>query len=115
MITSSFDNDLRRAMKRIEPPSGFAERVMARLPERRARSRYWFGAVAAGLAILASVGGVEQYRREHRAASQDTQRQVMFALSLASEKLDRAMNRANSRLQRSAPDVTIGVDDKEPL
>lgn len=120
MNSSSFDDDLRRAMKRIEPSPDLASRVMARVPARRGLDRIrldrrWIGAVAAGLAILASFGGVQQLRREHRSEAQQTQREVFFALSLASAKLDHAMNSANSRLQRSAPDVTIGVEEKDRL
>jgi hypothetical protein len=115
MNSSSFDDDLRRAIRRVHPSAGFADRVMARVPEKRWPSRRWLGAVAAGIAVLASLGGVQQLRREHRAHAQQIQREVFFALSLASAKLDHAMSNANSRLQRSAPDVTIGVEEKDRL
>jgi hypothetical protein len=91
---------------------------MTRLPDKRGRRVSWIGAIAAGIALLATFGGMEHNRREHRLQAQhaeQTQRQVLFALSLASEKLDHAMNRANLRLQRSAPDVVIGVDERGRL
>lgn len=114
-MNSSFDHNLRNALRRVEPSDGFAQRVMSRLPEKHPRSRYWLGAIAAAVALLATFAGIDQHRREHRMQAEQTQREVVFALSLASEKLDHAMNRANSRLQRSAPDVTIGLEARGRL
>jgi hypothetical protein len=110
-MSHSFDQDLRRALNRIEPPEGFADRVMANLPHGHGRSRYWLGAVAAGLALLFTAGGLEQNHREHRVQAERTQRQVVFALSLAAKKLDHV----NARLQRSAPDLTIESDERGRL
>lgn len=106
-MNSSFEQELRRALRRVDPPDRFAERVLTRLPDKRPRSRYWVGAIAAGLAVLFTVGGIQQNRREHRREAAQAQRQVVFALSLTAEKLDHALSQANVRLQRSAPDVTI--------
>lgn len=114
-MNSSFERDLRKALARVDPPAGFAERVMADLPASGGRSRYWFGAVAAGLALLFTLGGVEQNRREHRMQAEEAQRQMVFGLSLAAEKLDHVLNHVNVRLQRSAPDVTIGSGEKGRL
>lgn len=114
-MRDSLEHDLRRALKRVEPPAGFADRVMTRLPERRFGSRWLVGAVAAGLAIISTVGGIEHHRHERRVEAERTERQVAFALSLASEKLDHAMNRVNVRLRRSAPDITIGGGERGRL
>lgn len=110
-MSNSFDQDLRRALSRVEPPEGFAERVIASLPHRHAGGRYWLGAAAAGLALLFMAGGLEQNHRVHRLQAERTQREVVFALSLAAEKLDHV----NARLQRSAPDLTIGSDERGRL
>ena len=110
-MSSSFDGDLRRELARVEPPDGFADRVMANLPEGHSRRRYWLGAVAAGLGVLFTVGSLEQAHREHRLQAERTQRQVVFALSLTAEKLDHV----NARLQRSAPDLTIEGDERGRL
>ena len=80
---------------------------MAKLPERRGHGRYWFGAVAAGLAVLFTIGGVEQFHREQRLQAERAQQQVVFGLSLAAEKLDHVLNHVNVRLRQTAPDVTI--------
>ncbi|MCU1295338.1 MAG: hypothetical protein JWP08_4188 [Bryobacterales bacterium] len=110
-MNGSFDQKLRRELARVAPPAGFADRVMANLPEGRGRGRFWLGAVAAGLAVLFTVGGIEQNHREHRMQAERTQRQVVFALFLAAEKLDHV----NARLQRSAPDLTIEGDERGRL
>jgi hypothetical protein len=110
-MNDSFDEELRRELARVEPPDGFADRVMANLPETHGRRRYWLAAVAAGLAVLFTAGGLEQSRREHQVQAERTQRQVVFALSLAAEKLDHV----NARLQRSAPDLTIEGEERGRL
>lgn len=109
-MSSDFEDELRRALKRVEPPDRFVKRVMRELPPKRGNSRIWVGAVAAGLVVLFTFGEVEQSRREHRLQLEQTQRQVAFALSLTAEKLDHALSQANVRLQRSAPDVIIEHD-----
>jgi hypothetical protein len=110
-MNSSFDEELRRELARVEPPSGFADRVMANLPQKRGHERFWLGAVAAGLAVLFTVGGIEQNHRERRMQAEKTHREVVFALSLAAQKLDHV----NARLQRSAPDLTIEGDERGRL
>ncbi len=121
-MNSDFERDLQRALRRVEPPDGFAERVMLAVPNavrtsrRHWRGRYWFGALAAGLALVATLASIEQQqRRERQVRAEQAQRQVIFALSLASEKLNRAMSQANFRLQRSAPEVVIGGDERGRL
>ena len=110
-MNSSFDEQLRQALGRREAPHGFAERVMAKIPAKRRQNPYWYGAVAAGLALVFTFGGIEQNRREHRLRAQDTQRQVVFALSLAAEKLDHV----NARLQKSAMTSKIDGDEGDRL
>ncbi len=115
-MNSSFEEDIRRALTRVDPPRGFAERVMRKTAPVRLRSgRYWIGAVAAGFAALAILGGVEQNQHERRMQAEQAQRQVVFALALASEKMDHAMQRANLRLQQTAPSVTIGGGERGRL
>jgi hypothetical protein len=113
-MTSSMEGDLRRALHRVEAPGGFVDRVMASLPHKPGRNRFWLAAVAAGVAIL-GLFGIEQRRYEHRMVAEQEQQRVLFALSLASEKVDHAMSRANVRLQRSAPDITIDMGERGRL
>ena len=97
----NFDEELKAALKRREPPAGFAERVLARahspaatrLPSWRERWAGWLtpgprqawltaGVVAA---LLLVTSGVE-YRR--RAQGELAKQQVMLALEIAGSKLN---------------------------
>jgi len=97
----NFDDQLRAALKRQEPPAGFAERVLARtqaptaqrLPSWRERWGWWLTprprqawvAVGVVAALLLVTSGVQfQRRRQGELAKQ----QVMLALQIAGSKLN---------------------------
>jgi hypothetical protein len=102
-----FDDELKAALKRREPPEGFAERVLARtqspaatrLPSWRERWGWWLipgrrpSWVTAGViaALLLVASGVEyQHRRQGELAKQ----QVMLALEIAGSKLNYVQKKA---------------------
>jgi len=84
-----FDNDLREALRRREPPPGFAERVLARAGNlgRHERPAFtWRWAAAAAAIIL--VGGSLLYERHlQRVAGERAREQTMLALRLTGSKL----------------------------
>ena len=105
---NELDDELRRVLRREDPPAGFAERVMERVnekqpacPERverveRARlapaARPWVMRWAAAAVLVAALGGGYQYRavqkaRDERARGEAAKEQVMQALRLAGAKL----------------------------
>jgi hypothetical protein len=94
-----FEDQLRAALQREEPPAGFADRVLAIAAERdqrRERSRWfhfknmfavprlrWAAAVVA-IVVVSGVGvRVEEQRR---AEGEAAKRQVMLALRITSQK-----------------------------
>ena len=93
------DDDLRHALRRVEPPAGFADRVLQSVATASAQaaksgrsqpSRFtapvrW--AIAATL--VAAVGGGAWYRGEQRRKEQgeEAKRQVLVSLSIAGTKL----------------------------
>ena len=91
----TFDARLRAALRRQEPPEGFAERTLERLARgerppsprssapRAGRTR-WLAAAAAVLLLLG--GTAEWFRAEQRRAAQ-AKREVELGLRLASEKI----------------------------
>lgn len=87
---SPFDKDLRDALTRQEPPSGFAEQILARTGRRQPRSRFspiWRWAAAAA-AILIMTSGLFIYReRVRQAEGEKAKEQMMYALRLAGSKL----------------------------
>jgi hypothetical protein len=99
---SRFEDELRKALRREEPPEGFAERVMARIQSRdsvREASGRWSGLLAAfraprlrwAAACAAAVllaGGLEyRSRKLERAEGERASRQVMLALRITGSKL----------------------------
>ena len=108
------DDELRHALRRVEPPVGFAERVLQRAaergapdlaaprnPMRRALGRAMVRWAAAAALAVAVTGGV-WYRAEQRrqAQGEDARRQVLVGLRIASSKLQVVQLKVN---QRRAP------------
>ena len=77
----SMDNELRNALRREEPPEGFAERVLAKVPARRpGRSRFSYVAVAATL-ILALLFGDMEWRREQQLKERNARETLLVQLA----------------------------------
>jgi hypothetical protein len=114
----SLEDELRRALRRREPPPGFAERVLARVrqetdarnplsntaakvePARRRRWAGWvwfgprmqlgFAVFAAALLLAVSLSLWHRYREEQQRIEGEAARaQVMQALRITSAKLNR--------------------------
>ena len=107
-------DELRDALKRVEPPAGFAERVMAQVrlnevrrkpaPTRadptRAAGPFARWAIAATLILAASGGtwyGLEMRRRE---AGEEAKRQVLVSLNIAGSKLRAVQMKINHEQER---------------
>jgi len=83
----NLESDLRKAMRRPEPPEGFAERVLARaaaLPDtparpwwRRGRSRLVAVAACAALVVAMAGAGYRQWQGER------ARRKTLLALAVA--------------------------------
>jgi anti-sigma-K factor RskA len=100
-VDVSFDDELRRAFERKDPPAGFADRVLARISQTRSsgdESRRpqktsspfqfrWIAAIAA-LAVLAVASS--QYYSSRQAALEEerVKEQLRVSLQIASEKLN---------------------------
>jgi hypothetical protein len=107
-----FDDELKRALQRIEPPEGFTEKVLSRVAEERRRPSFrqrlagWFAGprlqwVAAGALCLVIVAGVGYQRRvERRAEGERVKEQVLLALQITAHEIQvaregvRSLNRA---------------------
>jgi len=110
-MSEHIENQLRRALRRIEAPPGFTDRVMRALPESapqasvavvspsrpRPRAAVWWrlstpAALAASFIVAIVVGqhmGTERTKREQRAGLAAS-RELMQALRVTSKKLDLA-------------------------
>ena len=93
------DDDLRHALRRVEPPAGFADRVLQlvspKQPEAAKADRPQLSRVTAPLrwaiaaTLVAAVSGGVWYRGEQRRKEQgeEAKRQVLVSLSIAGSKL----------------------------
>jgi hypothetical protein len=111
-MNEDIENQLRRAMRPVEPPAGFAERVMRALPERRPATvtaittrtprsmapaslwqRFATPAALAASLVVALVSGqhfaTENFKRQQR-EGMAASRELMQALRVTSQKLDLA-------------------------
>jgi len=115
-MNEPFEDQLRRALRPVDAPEGFAERVLAALPERRvasvtpivavpppvARQRHRYlmpAALAASLLCAVFVGQKVATQLQERAQQaqriadergREASRELMQALRITSQKLDRA-------------------------
>jgi len=110
-MSEDFENELRRALRRVDPPPGFAERVMRALPDQRPtatvtpidvvratpRASFWRrvstpAALAASLVVAVMLGQhvAIQHAEEEQRAGLAARQELMQALRLTSQKLDDA-------------------------
>jgi phosphopantetheinyl transferase (holo-ACP synthase) len=93
---NELDDELRRVLRREDPPPGFAERVMRRVETRQPEQRMdvarpsvmrW----AAAAMLVAALGGGLQYRavqqQRERIRGEAAKEQVMKALRITADKL----------------------------
>jgi len=108
------DDELQRALKRVDPPAGFTGRVLASVgrqepgapklarpipPRAKAAPLKW--AIAATI-VLATIGGGSVWYRaeERRKEGEEAKRQVLVSLSFAGSKLksiEMKVNRGEER------------------
>jgi hypothetical protein len=111
--TETFENELRRALRPVEAPDGFTERLMKSLPADArpapisartapalASSRRYAmpAALAASLMVAVFLGQHMAVEHERRAEQQglEASRELMQALRVTSQKLDLAYEAVNS-------------------
>jgi len=93
---SRLEDELRQALRRREPPAGFAERVLARAHPRESRRPSWFHWrwLAAAAALMVLVVGLYFFEeRRRRLEGERAKQQVMLALHLTGSKLRLAQQR----------------------
>ena len=102
------EDDLRRALRRVDAPDGFAGRVIERAARERAsrnaaadpttaRRRSLMSIAAAAMLAIAVLTGL-WYRSEQRriAAGEEAKRHVLVSLRIAGDKLQLARARVNA-------------------
>ena len=95
-MVSGLEDELRKALRRTDPPEGFAERVLARTASARRPGHRSFGARLAWAAALVAVLGIGGYlyqQRQERLRGERAKQEVVMALRLAASELDSAMQK----------------------
>jgi negative regulator of sigma E activity len=105
-MSKDFEQQLREALRPVDPEEGFDQRVMARIAREPDRSRAKVTrrvavALAASMAFAAIVGTHEWQERREREGL-EARRQLIEALRLTGEKLDVAYQAVN----RESPSTT---------
>jgi hypothetical protein len=97
---NSFEDELRSALRREQPPAGFRPRVLARARVLAAPRRMAW--IAAGIAacLLLSAGGFEYRLYEGRKAKQE----LLMALEIAGNKLNIAQKKVSDLSRRTIHD-----------
>jgi hypothetical protein len=122
------DAELRSALRRKEPPKGFAERVLARVISQPVVIRdprplaAWLGrrtilrwAAAAVLACLLGLGFAEYHQRRE---GERAKAQVMLALHIAGSQLNGTLEdvvQMNTSHPASGENGKPSLEEKEPL
>jgi hypothetical protein len=95
---------IRRAFERVEPPAGFAARVLERIDREeemvlrsRWRRRWLRHAVAAGLALAIGLSAVAGWNWNRQKRGEAAAAEALIALRIASEKVNLAKQTVHER------------------
>ena len=107
---ADLERELRQVLRPVDPPAGFADRIIARAhtdaaQPRRARilmfptmrSRVWIGSAVAAMLLVGVAGEQAHQRLEQRRKAEEAQKQFETALQVT----DRALDHARQQLQRA--------------
>jgi hypothetical protein len=105
-----FEEELKQALQRQEPPSDFTERVLARCAEEDAKtsSSFWRNlwpapawqlGVATAAVLLTLAGGTVYERHEREVKGLAAKRQLLLAMRIAGTKLQEVQQRVRESEQ----------------
>jgi hypothetical protein len=108
---TDLERQLRQALRPVDPPAGFADRVIARTrtdsaskPKRAriltfpaVRSRVWIGSAVAAMLLVGVAGEQAHVRMEQRRKAEEVQKQFETALQVT----DRALEHTRQQLERA--------------
>ena len=103
-MSNKLEEELKKALRRVDPPAGFRERVLrrtaqeeakhakprVRLPFRWLGMAEWRWAAASALCVVLA-GSAIFYRYQRQERGEQAKEQVMLALQITSSKLQVAM------------------------
>jgi len=100
---NNFENDLRRVLRRREPPRDLSQTVARRVGRvgglrRIANPPWWRPLLAAAAAVVLLVAGLDRYRERQR--GQEAKRQVMLALEITAQQLALVQEKAQEKIDK---------------
>ena len=102
-MSKDFEQQLRDALRPVDPDEGFEERVMARIANEGSRKRAnvtrWVSVALAASVVLAVFIGTHEWQVRREQEGLEARKQLIEALRLTGEKLDVAYQAVN----REAP------------
>ncbi len=111
-MSKDFEQQLREALRPVNPEEGFEQRVMSHIAgeSKRPRPRVtrWVSLALAASAAFAAVLGTLQWQQRREEQGLEARRQLLEALQVTGEKLDVAYQAVN-RESRTTPDDGSGV------
>ena len=107
-MSKDFEQQLREALRPVEPEEGFEQRVMARVARegtrRHAKVTRWVSVALAASVAFATIVGTYQWQVRREQEGLEARRQLLEALQLTGEKLDVAYQAVNREAQPPADD-----------
>jgi hypothetical protein len=98
-MSKDFEQQLRDALRPVEPEEGFEQRVMARIApdgsRRRTKVTRWVSVALAASVASATIVGAYQWQVRREQEGLEARRQLLEALQLTGEKLDLAYQAVN--------------------
>jgi negative regulator of sigma E activity len=102
-MSKDFEQQLREALRPVDPEEGFDQRVMARIAQERSRARNkvtrWVSVALAASVVFAAILGAHEWQLRREQEGLEARKQLIEALRLTGEKLDvayQAVNRESS-------------------
>ena len=107
-MSKDFEQQLRDALRPVDPAEGFDERVMARMAGERQRTRSrttrWVSLAVAASMAFAAILGTHQWQMHREQQGLEARRQLLEALRVTGEKLDLAYQAVNREVQPPSDD-----------
>jgi negative regulator of sigma E activity len=98
-MSKDFEQQLREALRAVEPEAGFEQRVMSRIgrqgSRRHAKATRWVSVALAASVVFAAILGTQQWQTRREQEGLEARRQLLEALQLTGEKLDLAYQAVN--------------------
>jgi len=93
-MSPDFENELREALRAVDPEDGFAERVRRRIASETRMRRRWLSArwapEALAASVLVAVLGMYGWEQRRERQGLEARQQLIEALRVTGEKLDLA-------------------------